>query len=213
MNVAIASGYSDSGISAQEYYRLVDGFSGSGSGSWNSVTGGSTLTSTITPGDPSTTLSHGNTQLDLGNGEFLDAGVANTLTYTKNTFASITPNTPFKLGELAMLNGTTFNDSEANGATLSINLSFTNPPISVVANVNFGFISTENSSDRLASADIVEIINPSPVTIIQDGISYTLNLGWVTLDPGAGVVQGNRFLVFEGASARAELRATLTPNH
>ena len=46
-----------------------------------------------------------------------------------------------------------------------------------------------------------------------DNVTYTLQLNWVTLDPGAGVVQGNQFLVFEGAAAQAELRATLYSNH
>jgi hypothetical protein len=74
-------------------------------------------------------------------------------------------------------------------------------------------VSTENSTDRLASADIVEIATPQPTSFTIDNVTYTLQLSWVTLDPGAGVVQGNQFLVFEGAAAQAELRATLYSNH
>ena len=136
----------------------------------------------------------------------------NELTYTKNDFAGIEANKPFKLGDLTLLNGTTFYDCEATGVTLSLNLNFSSPPLDRVVDIKFNLINTDNSSDRLASADIVEIANPQPMSVTLDGITYTLKLQWVTLDPGAGVVQGNKFLVFEGASALAELRATLVPN-
>jgi hypothetical protein len=74
--------------------------------------------------------------------------------------------------------------------------------------VNLGLISTENTSDRTASADIVELRNPSTDFTVQiEGVTYRLELGWTTLDPGAGVPRGNQFLVYEGSSANAELRA------
>ena len=55
------------------------------------VQGGSNLVETSTNGDPVSTLTHGNTKLDLGNGNFLDAGVANELTFTKNDFTTARP--------------------------------------------------------------------------------------------------------------------------
>ena len=92
--------------------------------------------------------------------------------------------------------------------TLSVNLNLTDPAEVGIVHLDLGLISTDNSSDRLASADIVELRNPSTdFTINIDGVEYRLELSWVTLDPGAGVVQGNQFLVFEGASAAAQLRA------
>jgi hypothetical protein len=39
-----------------------------------------------------------------------------------------------------------------------------------------------------------------------------LELAWATLDPGAGVVQGDKFLIFEGATAKADVRDRFTSN-
>jgi type II secretory pathway pseudopilin PulG len=204
--------YSSSPIAGASFFHRVSGFTGTQTANWISPYPDS-ATVTITPGFPSTTFSHGDTRLDLGNGEYLDAGVPNTMTYTGSNIATVAPGTQFKLGGLTMLNGTTFNDREATSVTLAITLSFTDPLIQQVANVAFNLINTENSSDRLASADIVELADATPLTFNIDGVSYTLNLQWVTLDPGSGVVQGRRFLIFEGASATAELRGTLVANH
>jgi hypothetical protein len=146
-------------------------------------------------------------------GGTIDSGVENVLTFRQRPFNNIQPDVFFTLGDLTLLNGTTYNDSEATGAVLQVDLTFSDPAVTQTLDINFGFINTDNSLDRLASADIVQINNPSINTsIVVDGISYRVELQWFTLDPGAGVVDGNQFLVFEGASARAELRAKLVPN-
>ncbi|MDB6137904.1 MAG: hypothetical protein JWO94_976, partial [Verrucomicrobiaceae bacterium] len=195
-------------------YRLVSDFAATETGSWTAPIGGTNLVSTTTPGDPTTSFAHGDTRLDLGNGQFIDAGVQNTLTFTKNDFTGVQPNTPFSLGTLVMLNGTTFNNSEATSVTLHLTLTFTNPPATKTVDIPLSLISTPNSNDRMASADIVQITSPSAgVAISIDGVNYTLNLSWASLDPGAGVVQGNQFLVFEGATATAQLQGTLTSDH
>jgi hypothetical protein len=119
----------------------------------------------------------------------------------------------FTLGDLTLLNGTTFNDSEATAATLQVTLNFANPNVTKLVNINFGFINTDNSPDRVASADIVQLFTPNAGNVITiDGVNYGLELSWVTLDPGAGVVSGNQFLVFEGSSAKAELQGKLVPD-
>ncbi len=208
-NIAIDTAlYKDSNTNSMSYYRLVQGFTGTGTGTWGNATGGSNLVTTTENGSTTSTFKHGNTKLDLGNGEFLDAGIENVLTFTPKGFETVVPNNWFNLGNLTMLNGTTFYSSEADRVTLSINLNLSEPSKTGVVHINFGLISTENSSDRMASADIVELQNPTTdfrVTI--DGVQYRLELSWATLDPGAGVAQGNQFLIFEGASAQAELRA------
>ena len=205
--------YNTSPTNSQTYHRLAAGFSGAGVGSWGNATGGSNLVTSVQNGNPTSTFKHGNTKLDLGNGQFLDAGVENVLTFTRESFTTITPNTWFKFGELQMLNGTTFYDSEANGVTLTTNLSLSQPSVAITTHINLGLVSTENTSDRLASADIVELKNPvTDAKVTIDGVEYTLELSWATLDPGAGVVQGNQFLVFEGSSARAEIRARFKSN-
>ena len=205
--------YNTSPTNSQTYYRLTEGFSGTGVGSWGNATGGTNLVTTVQNGATTSTFKHGNTKLDLGNGQYLDAGVENVLTFTRQEFTTITPNTWFKFGDLVMLNGTTFYDSEASGVTLTMNLNLTQPAQTITTHINLGLISTENTSDRLASADIVELKSPTTdARVTIDGVEYTLELSWATLDPGAGVVQGNQFLVFEGSSAQAELRARFKSN-
>lgn len=208
--------YATSLTNSQTYYRLTSGFSGTGDGTWGNALGGTNLVTGITNdgADGTVTFKHGNTKLDLGNGEYLDAGVENVLTFTPEDFDTIVPNTWFTFGDLMMLNGTTFYNSEATGVTLSVNLSLTQPAIDFTTHIDLGFTSTENTSDRLASADVVELKSPTTdVHVTIDGVEYRLELSWVTLDPGAGVVQGSKFLIFEGATARAELRARFTSNH
>lgn len=205
--------YSDSSTEQGRYYRLVENFTGTSTGTWGNAAGGSNLVVDVQNGTTSSSFKHGNTKLDLGNGEYLDAGTENMLTFNRAPFESIQPNTWFKLGDMQMLNGTTFYDSEADSVTLSLNLSTTSPAQTGVVHMNLGLISTENTGDRLASADIVELRNPSTdFTLTIDGVVYRLELSWVTLDPGAGVVQGNQFLIYEGATARAELRARFKSN-
>lgn len=205
--------HSTSATNSQTYYRLASGFSGAGSGSWVNAVGGPNLTSTTENSSNTSTFKHGNPKLDLGNGQFLDAGVENVLSFTKATFDTITPNTWFKFGDMIMLNGTTFYDSEATAVSLTVNLSMTQPALNFVTNIDLGIVSTDNTSDRNASADIVELINPTTdVRITIDGIEYKLELSWANLDPGSGFVQGNKFYIYEGASATAELRARFTSN-
>jgi len=205
--------YYDSYNTGSSYYRLTTGFAGSSTGTWGNAMGGSNLLVNTQNGVESSTFEHGNTKLDLGNGEFLDAGTQNVLSFTRKPFDAIVPNIWFALGDLLLLNGTTFYDSEAAAVTLSINLNLTEPAQSAVIHVNLGLISTENSSDRTASADIVELRNPNTgFSVDIDGVNYRLELSWATLNPGAGVAQGNKFLVYEGSSAQAELRARFVPN-
>jgi hypothetical protein len=206
--------YTDSTMAYAQYYRYASGFSATTSGGWGSASGGDSLVHTITNTGINATLTHGSTTIDDGMGGVIDSGEPNVLTYRPRPVLNVQPNTSFALGQLTMLNGTTFNQSEATGATLNISLTFASPNVEVknVA-LNFSFINTDNSSDRLDSADIIQLNNPNTgLTVTSDGVTYTLELEWVSLDPGAGVVQGNQFLVFEGSTARAELRAKLVPN-
>ena len=115
---------------------------------------------------------------------------------------------------MQILNGTTFYNSEATGVTLTVNLRLTQPSISVTTYINLGLVSTTNTSDRLASADIVQLINPTTdFTITIDGVQYRLELSWVSKDSTSSVVQGNNLHVYEGANAAVELRARFTSNY
>lgn len=206
--------YTDSGISSQSYYRLIADFSGDSAGSWTNVAGGSGLIYSIASTDTTTTLTHGNTRMDLGGGQFLDAGVANVLSFTESSFASAPLNEWFKLGDVTILNGNTFYNSEASAARLELDFTLNEPAATGTASLDLGFISTENTDNRMASADIVELKNPvTDFSFTLDGVTYTLEVSWVSLDPSSGVVQGNQLLVFEGASASAELRGRFVANH
>lgn len=206
--------YATSYTNTQSYYRLTSGFSGTGEGSWGNALGGSNLVTSIQNSSTTSTIKSGNTKLDLGNGTYLDAGVENSLSFTPAGFDKITPNTWFDFGALMILNGTTFYNSEATGVTLTVNLNLTQPAVSATTYINLGLVSTPNTSDRLASADIVQLINPTTdFTITIDGVQYRLELEWVSKDPAASVVQGSNLLVYEGANAAVELRARFTSNY
>jgi hypothetical protein len=212
-NVTLRPGdFITSHTSSSAYFRLTQGFTGNSTGTWGNATGGPNLLANFENSTAGSTFKHGDTKLDLGGGEFLDAGTENVLTFTQKPFDTISPNVWFTLGDMVMLNGTTFNQSEADGVTLSVNLNVSNPPQVGVVHVNLGLISTENTSDRTASADIVELRNPNTdFNVTVDGVTYRLELEWRTLDPGAGVVQGNQFLIYEGSSAQAQLRGRFVP--
>lgn len=206
--------YTTSFTNTQTYYRLTSGFTGSEEGSWGNALGGPNLVTSIQNGSTTSTFKSGNTKLDLGNGTYLDAGVENSLSFTPAAFTGVTPNTWFDFGSLTIVNGTTFYNSEASGVTLTVNLNLTQPSISVTTYVNLGLVSTANTSDRLASADIVQLLNPTTdFTITIDGVQYRLELAWSSLDPAASVVQGNNLLVYEGATAAVELRGRFTSNY
>ncbi|OYW75955.1 MAG: hypothetical protein B7Z37_10855 [Verrucomicrobia bacterium 12-59-8] len=206
--------YATSATNTQTYYRLTSGFSGTEEGSWGNAIGGSNLVTSIQNSGSTYTFKSGNTKLDLGNGQYLDAGVENSLSFTPASFDSIAPNTWFDFGAMQILNGTTFYNSEASGVTLTVNLNLTQPALNFTTHIDLGLVSTTNTSDRLASADIVQLLNPTTdFTVTIDGVQYRLELQWVSHDPGASVVQGNNLLVFEGANAAVELRARFTSNY
>jgi len=200
--------YNDSSVDSDTYYRLEDSFTGTHVPSWINTAGGPALK--FTANNASSTnveLAHGDTRLDLGGGEYLDAGVENRLNFTRAGFNGVAANTDFSLGELTILNGTTFNDSEATSTTLKLVLSITDPVVqSGTINLNYTMSSTPNTSDRLASADTVTLANPTTSFAVNiGGVTYTLQVRIESMDVESGVVTGNTFYVYEGASARARL--------
>jgi len=73
--------------------------------------------------------------------------------------------------------------------------------------------STPNTSDRLASADTVTLANPTTnFTVSTGGVTYTLKVRIESMDTESGVVSGNTFHVYEGASARARLVGKFVSN-
>ncbi|MEZ0386395.1 MAG: choice-of-anchor K domain-containing protein [Verrucomicrobium sp.] len=207
--------YTDSSSDSDTYFKLVASFAGSHTPSWINVAGGSNLKYTTNNTNPENiTLSHGDTRLDLGGGTYLDAGVENRLDFDRDNFSGVVANTDFNLGEMIILNGTTFNDSEATSATLKLVMNLTSPVTqSGTININFTMVSTPNTSDRLASADTVTAQNPTTsFTVTTGGVTYTLQVRLVSLDTDSGTVSGNTFYIYEGASARAALVGKFVSN-
>ena len=196
-------------------YLLINNFTGTVLPTWSNVGGGPGLVYTINNSNPdSVTLKHGNTQQDLGGGQIIDAGIENVLTFSRASFSGVLANTDFSLGTLVILNGTTFNDSEATSATLNLAVSLTQPIVAAsTASLNFTMVSTANSSDRQASADSVTLQNPNTnVTVTANGITYTLQVSIVSSDSSNGFISGNTFYIYEGSSATATIRGKWVPN-
>jgi hypothetical protein len=207
--------YKDGSTDSDTYYLLVASFTGSHSPIWTNVAGGPNLTETTDNSDPDgIVVSHGDTRLDLGGGEYLDAGVENRMDFSRNNFAGVAANTDFNLGEMIILNGTTFSDSEATSVTLRLAMAVTQPTTkNGTLDINFTMVSTPNTSDRLASADTVTVQNPTTnFTVATGGVTYTLQVRLVSLDTESGVVSGNTFYIYEGASARAALVGKFVSN-
>ncbi|MBB5031147.1 choice-of-anchor K domain-containing protein [Prosthecobacter vanneervenii] len=205
--------FANSNVNSQTYYRLISGFTGTDTGSWGNAKGGPNLVTNTQNTDTTSTFKSGNTKLDLGGGQYLDAGMQNSISFTPAGFNNIAPNTWFDFGAMQLANGTTFYNSEATAVTLTVNLNLSQPAVSYTAYINLGLVSTPNTSDPLSSADVVQLLNPTTdFTITIDGVQYRLELQWQSLDPSSSVVQGNNLLIFEGATAAVELRARFTSN-
>jgi hypothetical protein len=154
------------------------------------------------------TFSHGNPETDLGNGEVINTGEANSIQLTTQNFSNILPGSWFSVGDVSLLNGEIFNDTAANSVVFAINFNVSDPAHSGTANIELQLVNTANTSDRLASADIVKLSNPvTDLVVTIDGINYRLEVSWQNTDPTSGVVNGNDFLVFEGGTAQGRLRA------
>lgn len=180
-------------------------FSGDAVFTWLNPTGGPTLVSSISNGTPTSTFTHGDTMVDLGGGQFIEAGIAAQITMTNAAFTSAPLDAPFKIADVSIRNGTTFNDSEASGVTLRLALTMSQPVLNQVIDLPLTLVATENTSDMLASADVV-VLPPGPVARLEiGGQRYVLNLTWISLNPFSGFANSREFFTFEEATAEAQL--------
>lgn len=180
-------------------------FTGDATFTWLNPTGGPTLVSSISNGTPTSTFTHGDTMVDLGGGQFIEAGIAAQITMTNAAFSSAPLEAPFKLADVSIRNGTTFNDSEASGVTLRLVLAMSQPALNRVIDLPLTLVATENTSDMLASADVV-VLPPGPVARLEvGGQRYVLNLTWISLNPFSGFANSREFFTFEESTATAEL--------
>ena len=204
--------YRDSYTRYGRYFSLVESFDGTLEGVWKDPSGGANLVAEITNGEDSSEFAHGDTQLDLG-GEILDAGVQNRLDFIPATVSGVAPGEQFELATLNMHNGTTFNDSEASAVTLEISVDLGPEAGAHVFSIPMAMENTENSDDREASADIVELL--STTTSVRpeiNGVRYELRLSIAIVDDN-GVTEGSKFLIYEGATATGKILGTFVPSY
>lgn len=118
------------------------------------------------------------------------------------------PGEPFPIGQLTYFNGDTRPGTNAKGLTLRIRLTFDNGATATFP-LSLNLISTPNRRTHYENADIVEILNKAGDNVVRvSGQDYTLRLTFgETTQEGYSIV--NRFHVFEGFSAQAQIHAEL----
>lgn len=135
------------------------------------------------------------------------------------TGISISPDQYFNLGYLYYRNGTIKSNTGASAVDFALNLDFSSPSSmpSVHAVFTGDLINTANTSDPVASADIVSLRNwAAPLDYTDaNGSRYFLELSFkVDQDTVDGTLSTpDQFRVFEGSQGRAVLigRFTTTP--
>jgi hypothetical protein len=139
-------------------------------------------------------------------------GDPSSMTYTPVSPFSGGLETPFTIGNLYYYNGSINPGSGADGVTLNLALTLTQPTgVSQVFLYTMQLVNTSNTGDPYASADYVILSTFPNSTFTIDSSTYTLTLGFGTAT-GGGVVDngGNYFHVYEDASASAPLIGTIT---
>lgn len=119
----------------------------------------------------------------------------------------------FSIGSLNYHNGTIRGGTGADAVTLSAPVSLSKPVVAgpTAISARLQLINTPNTGDPVASADIVDLSAAiAPVTVTTaGGLPITVQpVGFGNATPG-GFTQLNRFFVFEGASASADLFAQI----
>lgn len=202
----------DSVTYSQTYYGTQGSFSGATDLSVEGVNGGANLEYNVSDSGDAVVLTHGNPKQDLG-GEIVDSGEANTLRLSQGSFSNAALGSTFQLADMQVHNGTTFNDSHATQAQVSMVFTIPSLGVNQTVTMQLRFVNTENSEDRAASADYVVFLD-MPKTIPfsgNDGTSYQLHLNLQSTNTSNGYISGvNEFHVYEGATALGAVMGTIT---
>ena len=116
---------------------------------------------------------------------------------------------PSTIGRFEYFNGSVRTGTAADTLDLMLLLEF---PGAALRSFRFPLriISTPNSADREASADIVQLEVPASERQVEvDGRTFSLELSFSNATEG-GFTERDRFFVFEDAVAKADLQATLS---
>ena len=200
--------YRDSYATYDYYYGVASSFNGNTVGRFKDIGGGLNLLYSLTESD--TFLSHGSITIVLGGIE-IEVGSANTMKFLSSNFSGVLPGQEFLLGEILYHNGTTFDNSHATRAKLEVDIIFTTPVAAENLTIQLDLVNTENTSDPDASADYVKFNDVNrKYDLSIDGANYEMRVVFGTTDVN-GFSSASQFHVYEGATARGELRATITP--
>lgn len=201
--------YRDSSEKSSYYYPVPESLSGDVDGNFHSPVGGPTLSYEITNSDDR--FAHGNPVYVL-DGEPINSGEPNVLTFNGKGFSNIPPGQKFSLGEFFYHNGSSFYDSHATGVALRIQLNLPDRGAVINFNLNLDLINTENDpDDAQASADYVKITNLTQNIPLQiNGVNYRIQLEFGSTD-SFGFSSKSQFHVYEGATGRGELLGTFLP--
>ncbi len=143
-------------------------------------------------------------------GSGFDGSPPSSLDFSGTSFATNT-GTFFDIGEISYFNGTIALDSEASSVDFDVTLNFTTPGgISETFTYLLSLVNTPNTSDAVASADIVQFPGALPTaSFTANGTTYSLGLE-VGVVSGSGFSSQTTFSVLEGSSATATLRGIVT---
>ncbi len=202
--------YITSSTRDRTYRLLADRFAASGTPVWTNVAGGDNLLYDVSGASNQTMLTHGNTQILVSGGE-LNVGTANTLNFVAENY-DVSPNQEFVLGNLTYFNGSTFNQSDADTASLEITFDFTEPtPSHYTVRIPVQFLSSPNSDDPYESADSVVLRQQWFGLPRVNGVNYYLYLRFGTPNDG-GFGTNTSLNAFEGAQAEVEVIAKFYSN-
>ncbi|MEM1297001.1 MAG: choice-of-anchor K domain-containing protein, partial [Verrucomicrobiota bacterium] len=200
--------YINSWTRSRTYLPLANDFSGNLAPTWTNVTGGENLEYQVTVvSSQETSLAHGDTTIFIG-GEEQEAGTANSLSFEAKSFDSSLDQS-FSMGELSFYNGSTFNQSDADSATLSIDLSLSEPTtLQQTITIPLALVSTPNSDDSYDSADAINMSKQSfNLSQSIEGVNYRLRIEFGPAQDG-GFGTGSSISAFEGAQVKAEIYGT-----
>lgn len=203
------SSFRDSSQRSAYYYPVPESLGGTVEGDFHSPAGGPNLTYRITEnGDR---FSHGDPVFIL-DGEPINSGDPNVLSFSSLPFSDIAPGQKFKLGDFYYHNGSTYYDSHATGVKLRITISLPERGQTLSFDLNLDLVNTENDPDDAnASADYVKITNLTQNIPLQiNGVNYRIQLEFGATD-SFGFSSQSQFHVYEGATGQGELLATFLP--
>jgi type II secretory pathway pseudopilin PulG len=201
--------YQNSSQHSAYYYPVPESLSGTVDGNFHSPAGGPNLAYQITNSEDR--FAHGDPVFIL-DGEPINSGDPNVLSFTSQAFSNVAPGQKFKLGAVYYHNGSTYYDSHATGVALRIIINLPEREQTIAFDLNLDLVNTENDPDDSdASADYVRITNLSQNIPLQiNGVSYRMQLEFGATD-SFGFSSQSQFHVYEGATGQGELLGTFLP--